>query len=526
MEEISQFERLLTSISLRLEGVSGESVVPEIRWALEQVAAYFGVQRVLLTELREKSVGLPFFIYWSRPGIVPSSPETVAPLLDSWYYRTIQSGEIVRLSDVFEDLPPGCEAERIFCRRMGIQSVLTVPLRFRGRVACVLSLNAVDAPITWNDRTVERAGAIGQVLANVIYRKQAEESLHQNLAEIQELKSRLEAETRYLREEVQLPGGFEEVVGRSAAFKVALGLATQVAPTDSTVLLQGETGTGKEVLANVIHRMSPRRDHPLVKVNCPAIPASLLESELFGHEKGAFTGADQTRVGRFEVADGGTLFLDEIGELPMEIQSKLLHVLQDRQFQRVGSHKTRTADVRIVAATNRDLGRALAEGRFREDLYFRLAVFPITLPPLRERREDIPLLAWAFIGRRQKALGRSIERIPSPAMDTLMTYSWPGNVRELENILERALILSPGKTLVLDEALKMPSGHPLHESHRMDDVARDHIVGVLDRCSWKVSGPGGAAEVLGIHPNTLRSRMKKLGIVRYPRAERSAGRLA
>ena len=250
-----------------------------------------------------------------------------------------------------------------------------------------------------------------------------------------------------------------------------------------------------------------------MKVNCPAIPASLFESELFGHEKGAFTGADQTRVGRFEVADGGTLFLDEIGELPMEIQSKLLQVLQDRQFQRVGSSQTRKADVRIVAATNRDLGRALAEGRFRDDLYFRLAVFPITLPPLRDRREDIPLLAWAFIGRRQKALGRSVERIPRPVMDALMAYSWPGNVRELENIIERALILSPGKTLVLEQAFGKPSGHRLRESHRMDDVARDHIVDVLDRCAWKVGGRGGG-EILGVHPNTLRSRIKKLGIAR------------
>ena len=199
MEEISQFERLLTSISLRLEDVSGESVVPEIRWALEEIAAYFGVQRILLTEFQEKPGILPFFIYWSRPGIIPSSPETVAPLLDSWYHRTMKSGEIVRLSDVFEDLPPECETERVFCRRMGIKSVLTVPLRFQGRVACALSLNAVDAPIAWADRTVERAGAIGQVLANVIYRKQAEESLRQNLEEIQKLKEHLEAETRYLR---------------------------------------------------------------------------------------------------------------------------------------------------------------------------------------------------------------------------------------------------------------------------------------------------------------------------------------
>jgi transcriptional regulator with GAF, ATPase, and Fis domain len=475
------------------------------------------VQRALLTEFQERPENHPFFIYWSNPGIIPSTPDTVAPLLDSWYHRTIVSGEIVRFSDVFEELPPECDTERAFCGRMGIKSVLTVPLRFRGRVACSLSLNAVDAPIAWTDRTVERAGAIGQVLANVIYRKQAEESLHQHIEEIQRLKEHLEAETQYLRAEVQAPSGIEEVIGRSTAFKSSLSLAAQVAPTASTVLLQGETGTGKEVLANLIHQWSPRNGNPLVKVNCPAIPASLFESELFGHEKGAFTGADQTRVGRFEVADGGTLFLDEISELPLEIQAKLLRVIQDGQFQRVGSNQTRTADVRIVAATNRDLGRAVAEGRFRDDLYFRLAVFPITLPPLRDRREDIPLLAWAFIGRRQKALGRFVERIPRRTMDILMTYRWPGNVRELENVIERALILSPGNTLMLDDAFGKPSGHRIHEPQRMDDVARDHIVAVLEKCAWKVGGCGGAGEILGVHPNTLRSRIKKLGIARPDR---------
>jgi formate hydrogenlyase transcriptional activator len=517
MEEMSQFERLLTSIWLRLEDVSAESVVPQIRWALEEIAAYFGVQRVQLTEFRERPDDHPFFIAWSRPGVIPSTPEMVATLFGTWYHRNIISGEIVRLSKVFDELPPECETERTYCRRMGIQSVLTVPIKFRGRVACSLSLNAVDAPIAWADRTVERVGAIGQVLANVIYRKQAEESLRQNLEEIQRLKARLEAETQYLRAEVQVPGGIEEVIGRSTAFKSCVSLAAQVAPTASTVLLQGETGTGKEVLANLIHQWSPRKGDPLVKVNCPAIPASLFESELFGHEKGAFTGADQTRVGRFEVADGGTLFLDEISELPLEIQAKLLRVIQDGQFQRVGSNQTRKADVRIVAATNRDLGRAVAEGRFRDDLYFRLAVFPITLPPLRDRREDIPLLAWAFIGRRQKALGRSVERIPQRTMEALMAYRWPGNVRELENVIERALILSPGNALVLDGAFGKPSSSPARESQRMDEVARDHIVAVLERCAWRVGGSGGAGEILGVHPNTLRSRMKKLGIGRPSR---------
>jgi transcriptional regulator with GAF, ATPase, and Fis domain len=294
-----------------------------------------------------------------------------------------------------------------------------------------------------------------------------------------------------------------------------LAQVAQVAPTSTTVLLLGETGTGKEVLARAIHAQSPRASRALVTVNCAALPAALIESELFGHEKGAFTGATSAKVGRFELAHEGTLFLDEIGELPVELQPKLLRVLQGGRFERLGSNRTQQADVRIIAATNRDLARAIVAGRFREDLYYRLGVFPIVVPPLRDRAEDIPLLVWATIERCQARLGRRIERVPKGVMEALMGYAWPGNVRELENVIERAMILSAGSALRLEQAFATP-GHGTG-ADRLERVEREHIVRVLERHRWLIDGRGHAAEALGLHPNTLRSRMQRLGIKRPTR---------
>jgi formate hydrogenlyase transcriptional activator len=326
----------------------------------------------------------------------------------------------------------------------------------------------------------------------------------------------------YLRTEFAREAGFDAIIGQGPAILDVLAKVAQVAPTDSSVLLLGETGTGKELLAHAIHDKSPRRSAPLVTVNCAALPPSLIESELFGHEKGAFTGATGPKTGRFEVAHGGTLFLDEIGELSADLQVKLLRVLQQGEFERVGSSRTRKVDVRIVAATNRDLRRAMADGSFRKDLYFRLSVFPIQVPPLRDRREDIPLLVWAYINHRQSALRRHIERVPKRVMEALMAYAWPGNVRELENVVERALILSNGSTLRIEETLGATIGGDAaqHDVERMDDVERMHIRRVLEGCGWQVAGKGHAAERLGLHPNTLRSRMQKLGIRRPPPSHR------
>jgi formate hydrogenlyase transcriptional activator len=317
---------------------------------------------------------------------------------------------------------------------------------------------------------------------------------------------------------------FAGIVGRSPALQHVLRRVEQVAPTDATTLILGETGTGKELLARALHRRSRRQARPLVTVNCATLPGTLIESELFGHEKGAFTGAVSRQLGRFELADGGTLLLDEIGELPLELQAKLLRVLQEGAFERLGASPTCQINVRVLAATNRDLAQAVSEGRFRADLYYRLNVFPLRVPPLRERREDIPLLVWSYIRQSQWRLGKRIERVPQRVMAAFTAYPWPGNVRELHNVLEHALIVSPGPSLVLDGIELAATTHPGAAGQTLAEVERAHIYSVLEACAWRIKGVNQAAERLGLKPSTLRSRMKKLGIVRPTVGEASEAR--
>jgi formate hydrogenlyase transcriptional activator len=356
--------------------------------------------------------------------------------------------------------------------------------------------------------------------------------------EIGRLKAQLERENIYLREEILGEHNFEEIVGSSPELTNVLHMIDRVAPTDTTVLILGETGTGKELIARAIHSRSPRHKHPLVKVNCGAIAAGLIESELFGHVKGAFTGALERRTGRFELADKGTIFLDEVGELPLDMQVKLLRVLQEHEFEPVGSSRTVKVDVRVIAATNRDLEHEVSAGRFRADLYYRLNVLPIRVPSLRERRSDISQLVMFFVQRHAKRIGRTIEGVTRDSMDRLTRYAWPGNVRELENVLERALVLSSGgmldiggdflpqlRTMYAPESrptpieVPSPSPAPLPPaapvgSGTLEDVERAHILAVLGQTGWVIEGPRGAAKILDMHPNTLRSRMKKLGVER------------
>ncbi len=345
-------------------------------------------------------------------------------------------------------------------------------------------------------------------------------------------KARLEAQNTYLIEEIKETHNFEEIVGHSRALAEVIDKVKLVASTDSSVLILGETGTGKELVARAVHSNSERRSRPLVKVNCAALPVGLIESELFGHEKGAFTGAIDRRIGRFELAHGGTIFLDEIGDMPPDLQAKLLRVLQEQEFERVGGSNLIKVDVRVIAATNRDLFRSASEGTFRQDLYYRLNVFPIQLPPLRERREDIPPLVHYFVRRFSLKIGRKITRIQRETMERLMNYSWPGNVRELENVIERAVILSPGIELevpsgVLPEIAVIASAQaaaprpvPEEQSPRapspqsIDQVERNHILEVLMQTNWRIEGSDGAAALLNLNPSTLRSRMKKLGVQR------------
>jgi PAS domain S-box-containing protein len=344
--------------------------------------------------------------------------------------------------------------------------------------------------------------------------KQTELNLTAALSEINKLKEQLEAERAYLQEEIKLEYNHENIVGGSNEINYVFYKVEQIAASDTTVLILGETGTGKELIARAIHGLSLRKDRALVKINCATLPSNLIESELFGHEKGAYTGAHSTQLGRFEVANGANLFLDEIGELPLELQPKLLRVIQDGEFERLGSSRTVEVDVRIIAATNRNLEEEVRKGRFREDLWYRLNVFPITVPPLRERKADIPLLVDFFVDRISRRLGKSIESIPRTVMDTLRDYHWPGNVRELENVLERAVINSSGPKLhLVDELTKLHKDLTTAQK-TLDEVECDYIVRVLEQTHWKVSGKNGAAEILGLDRSTLRARMRKLGILK------------
>ncbi|HET8781675.1 MAG TPA: sigma 54-interacting transcriptional regulator [Pyrinomonadaceae bacterium] len=367
------------------------------------------------------------------------------------------------------------------------------------------------------------------ITRDITERRAADLSLRRALAEVQRLKDQLHQENIYLQEEIRVASNFDEIIGRSEPLRRVLHQAEQVAPLDTTVTILGETGTGKELLAHAIHKLSRRQDHRLVKVNCAALPGPLIESELFGHEKGAFTSADAKRIGRFEIANHGTIFLDEVGELPIDLQAKLLRVLEEGEFDRVGGTHTVKVDVRVIAATNRNLEEAVRQGTFRSDLYYRLNIFPITLPPLRDRREDIPMLVKHLVKHLGQKLGKNIEAIPNETMATLRNYPWPGNIRELRNVIERAVIISQGSTLRLiddldQQALALEPEHHAATSEIFDDLLPTSetleqneynlIVRTLKNVHWKLEGPGGAAELLNIHPSTLRSKMRKLGIER------------
>ncbi len=389
----------------------------------------------------------------------------------------------------------------------GIRSYLLAPMITKRGATGTLALASLKTDC-YSEGDAELLVEVAKQVALAVENMQAYE-------EIAGLKARLEQEKIYLQEEIKAEHNFGNIVGQSPAIGRVLKAVETVAPTDATVLLLGETGTGKELIARALHDLSPRKDRALVRVNCAALPAGLIESELFGHEKGAFTGALARKIGRFELAHGGTIFLDEIGDLPPDLQAKLLRVLQEGEFERVGSTSTLKVDVRVIAATHRDLEKASQESTFRPDLYYRLSVFPISIPPLRERKEDIPLLVKHFVMKYGIKLGKGVETIPEKTMNALLDYSWPGNVRELENVVERAVIVSMGSQLELGEWLPKPGITEMGARILMlEDLEREHIIKTLELTGWRVSGERGAAKLLGLKPTTLDARMKKLGITR------------
>ncbi len=376
------------------------------------------------------------------------------------------------------------------------------PVRSEGMDCAVI----VITDLTEQKKTVET------LAVQVLERTEAGDSLRKALEEVQRLKDQLNEENIYLKKEFNLLHSHKDIVGNSEAIRTVLEQVEQVAPTDSTVLIQGDTGTGKELLAHAIHNLSTRKGRLMIKVNCAALPPTLIESELFGRERGAFTGALSKQIGRFELADASTIFLDEIDSLPIELQSKLLRVLESGEFERLGSPRTVKVNVRIISATNRDLARVVSEDRFREDLYYRLNVFQIIVPPLRERREDILPLIWSFVQEFSKRMGKRIESIPQKDVEALQAYPWPGNVRELRNIIERAMIITTGPVLHLEVPKIAQAGED--QSRTLEEVEKRHIIEALKTTGWRVSGKDGAAEILGINPKTLESRMQRLGIQR------------
>jgi PAS domain S-box-containing protein len=624
-----KFEGLISDLSAGFVKAAAHELEAKIVEGLELIGRFLGVDRVSIGETSEDKKETSIRYSYVGPGIRPLPP-TVTGILFPWYTRMLNAKKAVVVSKLLEDLPPEAEVERQFALREGIKSTLIVPLEIGGSVIGGMGFTAFHSERSWPDDLVQRLRFVGEIFANALNRKQAEETLkeseerYRNLfenahdmiqsvssdgrflyvnqawnqtmgytnedlrtltifnilhpsckadcmeafrkvmsgeaqnnvqvtfiakdgrpieaegnvscrflkdgvvasqgifrditerkrAEVEKLKNQIEAEKTYLQDEIKVEHNFEEIIGRSPNFVKILHEVEQVASTDSTVLILGETGTGKELVARAIHNISPRHDRALVKVNCASLPETLIESELFGHEKGAFTGALSRNMGRFELADGGTIFLDEIGDLPLGLQVKLLRVLQEGEFERLGSSKAHQVNVRVIAATNRDLAAAIDNGTFRKDLYFRLNVFPIKVPPLRDRKEDIPVLVRHFVSKYAAKAGKKIDKISKGSMDKLSTYHWPGNIRELENIIERAIIISPGPTLDIGEQLELrptePS--PQQNARTLKENEQMMIREALEESNWVIEGKQGAAVRLDIPSSTLRDRIQKYGI--------------
>jgi len=506
-----RFEALLSGLSATFINVQVSEVDGKIVRGLKQIVDFLGFDRSSVWQVDPDNGNMVCTHTYALAGIVQPPTILLPKALPIWNAMVLRD-EIFRVSDV-DELSDEFVNEKKYCKdHGGIRSIMFIPARVGGVVSGFITFVSYRVKRDWHDELIQRLRLLWEVYANALERKRADQKIQTALAEIEKLKDRLEAENIYLRDQISIEQQYDEIIGKSFAVRKVLLQVEQVATTDSTVLILGETGTGKELIARAIHNQSLRRARAMIKVNCATLPAALIESELFGHEKGAYTGAVSNQIGRFEAANGGTIFLDEIGELPLEQQAKLLRVLQEGQFERLGSPRPVDVDVRVIAATNRNLAQAVKEGRFREDLYYRLNVFPISVPPLRERREDIPLLVWGMVDEFCKTFGKNIERISKKNMEALEHYFWPGNIRELRNMVERSMILSNGPVLVIDvpESLSTEIAHTM----TLEDVERMHILSVLERTGWRVRGRSGAAEILALKPTTLESMMKKLKIIR------------
>ena len=515
-EKRLEFEKFLGDLSARLIALPPERVDDEIRDALKKVLEFFQIDRLSLLQLLPDKTSWQAVYISDASGIPPYPIGTALPVsLFPWLCKKLMEQREVFSFSRLEELPEEAATDRQTFERLGARSGLYIPIAALRSSEYSLGISSPKEDRTFSEEYIPRLHLLGELFVNTVERSRAELALRERLDEIERLKLQLEKENIYLREEIKTAQGFEKIVGKSSTLQYVLFKVKQVAPTDATVLILGETGTGKGLVAHAIHELSGRKDRPMITVNCAALPGNLIESELFGREKGAFTGAHEKQMGRFDVADGGTIFLDEIGEMPLELQPKLLRVLEAGEFERLGSPKTIKVDVRVIASTNRDLEAELKNRRFREDLFYRLNAFPVSIPPLRTRAEDIPQLVSYFVDKYAQKFGRKYESLPKSTIKALQEHPWPGNVRELEHVIERAVITSPGPVLRLADPLERKPAEAREEPLKeLEAMEREHILKVLQKTRWKIEGEGGAASILELHPNTLRSRIKKLGIKR------------
>jgi formate hydrogenlyase transcriptional activator len=505
------FQRLVTDIASRFVKIDSDQVDPTIVDSLRELGEALQLDRATLwCKARGESLAIATHS-WQ-----PSAPEPPAPVpveSSPWVMSRLNAGQPAtfgRLDEVPDPL------DRATFREQGIRASMIVPLPpiddEKGTIRA-LAFSSLTAEREWPSSVVERVRLVASVIGQALARKIGQTALEKAIDEVKQLRDRLTTENVELRREVKGLRTSRPIVADSLAIQQVLAQVAQVAPTPATVLLLGETGTGKEVMAQAIHDLSPRHLRPMIRVSCAAIPTALIESELFGREKGAYTGALSRQIGRFEAANQSTLFLDEIGELPAEVQVKLLRVLQDRVIERLGSTQPIKINVRIIAATNRNLDEAVQNKNFREDLFYRLNVFPITIPPLRDRPDDIPALVWSFVDEFSSLFGKKIESISKDSLRDLQRYPWPGNVRELRNVIERAVIVSNGRVLTVS-APKVGERSVPQTAMTLTALEVEHIRSVLEATNWRIRGNGGAAERLGLKPTTLESRMARLGITR------------
>jgi len=514
-----QFEELLTAISSALVVAPAEEADETVLECVSKVCRHIQADRMTIFWLHSEIQSVEAIYSWGETE--ERHDETVTMADFPYITERILGNNDVHIDDV-DALPARFKRDKEGLQKTNVKSYAAIPLAVGGEIVGLSSLAHRGFKRVWTDRDINELRVFSDLFANYIHRLKVRRALDDALSGLRRATARLEAENVYLRQEIELTHGFDEIIGQSDGIRHCLRLVEQVADTATPVLVLGETGTGKELIARAIHEHSSRRDRPLVKVNCAALPANLIESELFGYEKGAFTGADRKKRGRFDLADGSSLFLDEIADIPLELQAKLLRVLQEGEIERLGGNKTIKVDVRIIAATNRDLSEAVSNGEFRSDLYYRISTFPIELPPLRSRGADIQLLAENFVKVHSPNLGRQIDAISADMMRRLNDYPWPGNVRELEGVIQRALISSSGPVLELPAAISHGKAEPDKDTpHVLSSsiadlrlVERDHILSTLEDADWKISGPSGAAARLGIPPSTLRSKMKRLSIAR------------